>query len=207
MPSTRSSSRQQSADSNSSQESHPRVAAGSKRKPDAASLAGNSKKQQKTIDETISGNGRSDGADMEDVKHDVVSASQDQADGENGTSKAKEEVTEKSDDPSTENGGAKNGSNGKDTSADKSIPPKELQREEHVSTNIHEKGLIYFFFRGRVGIEEPQGVQDLARSYIVLRPLPLDSKIGDGPIEDHGKNRLLALPKKVLPKSPRDRFM
>lgn len=43
--------------------------------------------------------------------------------------------------------------------------------------------------------------------YIVLRPLPLGAKIGDGPLEDSGSARLLALPKKVLPKSKKDRFL
>jgi hypothetical protein len=70
-----------------------------------------------------------------------------------------------------------------------------------------EKGIIYFFFRGRVGVEDPQGIQDIARSYIVLRPLPLGAKIGDGPLQDDGKARLIALPKKMLPKSKSDRFL
>ena len=81
------------------------------------------------------------------------------------------------------------------------------QREESTPSSILEKGIIYFFFRGRVGIDSPSDVNDLARSYIVLRPLPHGAKLGDGPIGDAGNNRLLALPKKVLPKSPRDRFM
>ena len=74
-------------------------------------------------------------------------------------------------------------------------------------SSILEKGVIYFFTRGRVGIDEPESVQDIARSYFVLRPLPTDGKLGDGPIEDLKNNRLCALPKKVLPKSGRDRFM
>ena len=81
------------------------------------------------------------------------------------------------------------------------------QREESTPSSILEKGIIYFFFRGRVGIDEPSDVNDLARSYMVLRPLPHGAKLGDGPIGDAGTNRLLALPKKVLPVSPRDRFM
>ena len=81
------------------------------------------------------------------------------------------------------------------------------QREKSTPSSILEKGIIYFFFRGRVGINSPSDVNDLARSYIVLRPLPHGAKLGDGPIGDMGNNRLLALPKKVLPKSPRDRFM
>ena len=81
------------------------------------------------------------------------------------------------------------------------------KREEATPSNILEKGVIYFFFRGRVGINEPSDVNDIARSYIVLRPLPHGAKLGEGPIGDAGSNRMLALPKKVLPVSPKDRFM
>ncbi|KAI9707076.1 MAG: hypothetical protein M1836_000036 [Candelina mexicana] len=81
------------------------------------------------------------------------------------------------------------------------------ERSDSTPSNVLEKGIIYFFYRGRVNVDEPQGVEDLARSYIVLRPLPHGAKLGDGAIEDAGNNRLLALPKKVLPKSNRDRFM
>ena len=81
------------------------------------------------------------------------------------------------------------------------------QREASTPSSILEKGIIYFFFRGRVGIDEPSDVGDIARSYIVLRPLPHGAQLGDGPIGDAGNNRLLALPKKVLPVSGRDRFM
>ncbi|MCJ1390859.1 hypothetical protein MMC18_003720 [Xylographa bjoerkii] len=81
------------------------------------------------------------------------------------------------------------------------------QREASTPSSILEKGIIYFFFRGRVNIDDPSNVDDLARSYIVLRPLPHGAKLGDGPIGDDGNNRILALPKKVLPVSPQDRFM
>lgn len=81
------------------------------------------------------------------------------------------------------------------------------KREEATPSSILEKGIIYFFFRGRVGINEPTDVNDIARSYIVLRPVPHGAKLGDGPIGDAGNNRMLALPKKVLPVSPKDRFM
>lgn len=81
------------------------------------------------------------------------------------------------------------------------------ERAEAQPSNVLEKGIIYFFTRGRVGIEEPESVTDLQRSYMVLRPLPPGGKLGDGPIDDVGNNRLIALPKKVWPKSPRDRFM
>ena len=81
------------------------------------------------------------------------------------------------------------------------------QREESTPSSILEKGIIYFFFRGRVNIDEPSEVNEIARSYMVLRPLPHGGKLGDGAIGDDGNNRLLALPKKVLPTSHRDRFM
>lgn len=81
------------------------------------------------------------------------------------------------------------------------------RREDSTPSSILEKGIIYFFFRGRVNMEEPSNVGDIARSYIVLRPIPHGAKIGNGPIEDAGMNRLLALPKKVLPNTSKDRFM
>lgn len=74
-------------------------------------------------------------------------------------------------------------------------------------STILEKGIIYFFFRGRVGIDNPEKVDDVARSYMVLRPIPKDAKLGDGPIGDEGNSRLIAIPKKVLPKSGSDRWI
>jgi hypothetical protein len=76
-----------------------------------------------------------------------------------------------------------------------------------IPSSILEKGIIYFFFRPRVNITDPQGIEDVAHSYIVLRPLPLGAKLGEGPLEDAGNAHLLALPKKMLPKSGRDRFL
>jgi hypothetical protein len=81
------------------------------------------------------------------------------------------------------------------------------KREAAIPSSILEKGIVYFVFRARVGIEEPEGIEDVARSFIVLRPLPLGAKLGEGPLEDTGNARLLALPKKVLPMSGKDRFL
>ena len=80
-------------------------------------------------------------------------------------------------------------------------------RDEDVPSSILEKGIIYFFFRARVNVDEPQDTNDIARSYMVLRPIPNGAKLGDGPIGDEGNCRLLAIPKKVLPLSGKDRFM
>jgi hypothetical protein len=92
------------------------------------------------------------------------------------------------------------------TSNNDSVIP-DAKREATIPSSIMEKGIIYFFFRSRVNTENPQGIEDIARSYIVLRPLPLGAKIGDGPLQDDGKARLMALPKKMLPKSRTDRFL
>ena len=98
-------------------------------------------------------------------------------------------------------------STGSKVATDENAVVDSSKREEATPSNILEKGIIYFFFRGRVGINEPSDVNDIARSYIVLRPLPHGAKLGEGPIGDAGSNRMLALPKKVLPVSPKDRFM
>ncbi|EPE06967.1 hypothetical protein F503_03394 [Ophiostoma piceae UAMH 11346] len=62
---------------------------------------------------------------------------------------------------------------------------------------ILEKGNIYFFYRARVGVDHPKSAVEIARSFIVLRP---DD-------EEKGDCRLIALPKKKLPRSGHDRFM
>ena len=60
---------------------------------------------------------------------------------------------------------------------------EDKQREEAQPSNVLEKGVIYFFTRGRVGVEDPDSVQDIARSYFVLRPLAAGAKITDGAVQ------------------------
>ena len=74
------------------------------------------------------------------------------------------------------------------------------ENEPETASSILEKGIIYFFFKERVGVEEPQGIQDVARSYIVLRPISIDSKVETSSLNDSRHARLLVLPKKMLPK-------
>ncbi|KAK2075113.1 hypothetical protein P8C59_009266 [Phyllachora maydis] len=74
-------------------------------------------------------------------------------------------------------------------------------------SSILEKGIIYFFFRGRVNVQKPEEVSDIARSYIILRPVENDAKLGTGPIGDAGNSRLCAIPKKKLPQNGQDRWM
>ncbi|KAH7322732.1 hypothetical protein B0I35DRAFT_426335 [Stachybotrys elegans] len=98
------------------------------------------------------------------------------------------------------NGEDKKSSNHEDTA-------EKPGQEPNVPAGILEKGLIYFFIRGRVNINDPLGVQEIARSYLLLRPVSRDAKLGAGPIGDASNARLLALPKKTLPTRGRDRFM
>ncbi|KAI0846011.1 hypothetical protein F5Y00DRAFT_272373 [Daldinia vernicosa] len=76
-----------------------------------------------------------------------------------------------------------------------------------VPPNILEKGIIYFFIRGKVNIDKPSSINDIRRSYIILRPLAKDAKLGEGTIDDVGNSRLIVIPKKVLPSSGRDRWI
>ena len=82
-------------------------------------------------------------------------------------------------------------------------------REQVVSSSILEKGIIYFFFRPRVNIEDPHGMGDVARSFFVLRPTPLgaDFNAGQGPMDKDARCRLLMLPKKKFPTSAKEKDM
>ncbi|KAK4231006.1 hypothetical protein QBC38DRAFT_496096 [Podospora fimiseda] len=67
---------------------------------------------------------------------------------------------------------------------------------ESIPSSVVEKGIIYFFFRGRVNIDEPSKVNEIARSYIILRPIAKDAQL-----------RLCVIPKKVLPQTGNDRWV
>ena len=85
---------------------------------------------------------------------------------------------------------------------------EQANNADRLPTTLLEKGIIYFFTRARIGIKEPEEVSDLQRTFIVLRPLARDANLkSQGTIPDGPVSRLLALPKKTLPKSHRDRFM
>lgn len=83
-----------------------------------------------------------------------------------------------------------------------------LAREEKVEKSpIMEKGIMYFFFRPKVAVEHAESLDDVQRSYIVLRPLPLGAKLAEGKIQDEGNNRLIAIPKKRLPVRGYEKFL
>ena len=74
-------------------------------------------------------------------------------------------------------------------------------------SNVLEKGIINFFCRGRVEIDQPKALNDIARSYMIMRPISHDANVEGKPLTGAVRARLLALPKKTLPKSGKDRFM
>ncbi|KAJ5780555.1 hypothetical protein N7457_005715 [Penicillium paradoxum] len=86
---------------------------------------------------------------------------------------------------------------------------KSEEREDVVSSTILEKGFIYFFFRPRVNVEDPQSISDVARSFFVLRPTPLGAQFdhGQGPVNKDASCRLMMLPKKKFPTSGKERDM
>ncbi|KAK5937486.1 hypothetical protein PMZ80_010104 [Knufia obscura] len=93
----------------------------------------------------------------------------------------------------------------KDTAnGDNAVEPN--ARDGDVPASILEKGIMYFLTRGRVGIDDPKNVQDIQRSFLILRPLPHGAKLSDGPIGDDKNCRLIAIPKKMLPLSGNDRW-
>lgn len=82
------------------------------------------------------------------------------------------------------------------------------ERENALPSSILEKGIIYFFFRPRVNVDEPHSLADVARSFFVLRPSPKGAEIEHGLLGDETANcRLLMLPKKKFPTSGRERDM
>ncbi|KAK4140416.1 uncharacterized protein C8A04DRAFT_32089 [Dichotomopilus funicola] len=83
----------------------------------------------------------------------------------------------------------------------------EPQAHKDTPASILEKGIIYFFYRGRVNTDSPSSINDIARAFILLRPIAHDAKLSSGPIGDAGNSRLLLVPKKTLPRSGRDRWI
>ncbi|KAF9892948.1 hypothetical protein FE257_000540 [Aspergillus nanangensis] len=92
--------------------------------------------------------------------------------------------------------------------AQHSTAQKTEEREPAIPSKILEKGIIYFFFRPRVNIADPQGMSDVARSFFVLRPTSMGTVFNEqGPMDADAKCRLLMLPKKKYPTTARERDM
>ncbi|WZH42362.1 hypothetical protein QYS62_003354 [Fusarium acuminatum] len=132
-----------------------------------------------------------------DEKDDKTNGSAEKNDDDEKNDNEKNGDTKKDED--TAEPSKKQESNGEDA-----VQPHE---EPDVPSSVLEKGIIYFFIRGRVNLEDPESVDDIARSFIMLRPIAKDARLGDGTIAEAGNTRLLALPKKTLPESGKERYM
>lgn len=82
-----------------------------------------------------------------------------------------------------------------------------VERESIIPSTILEKGIIYFFYRPRVNVEHPHGMNEVARSFFVLRPTPKSAQLENGFLGDEENCRLMMLPKKKYPTSGRERDM
>ncbi|CEI70217.1 hypothetical protein FVEN_g1257 [Fusarium venenatum] len=116
----------------------------------------------------------------------------------------KEEHKEEANDAEKQEDDTSKSTNKQDSTGKDAVQPSE---EPDVPSSILEKGIIYFFIRGRVNLEDPESVDDIARSFIMLRPIAKDARLGDGVIADAGNTRILALPKKTLPESGKEKYM
>lgn len=83
------------------------------------------------------------------------------------------------------------------------------KRDPTHSFQTLEKGIIYFFYRSRVDSSGTYGLEDVARSFIVLRPTPRETATSfhGGSITLGKTFRVLVVPKKVLPSSSRTKEM
>ncbi|ETI25190.1 hypothetical protein G647_04563 [Cladophialophora carrionii CBS 160.54] len=217
--------------SQSSSPPHPKSSpAGKKRKNDATGSPPSAKRgkkngepAQKTLEETIQ-NGTSEqpapeepDEEMKDTAEDKQEETQPESTNGHATesktedAKAEEEESvepkKEADNKEAETGASESKEETKPVETNGNAVEPGARDDDDVPSTILEKGIIYFFFRPRVNVDDPQDVNDVARSFLVMRPIPLDAKLGDGPIGDEGNCRLLALPKKVLPKSGKDRFI
>lgn len=191
---------------------------GTKRKPEADPSPKRDRKAPKTqatLEESGITNEDSEMKDASDHKQtkpdaqtELAEVKWDDKDAKNGESKkiaADDDMKEDANDNATEHD--KTDDDAKPESNEGGAVEKSTQRARDMPSNILEKGLIYFFTRNRVGVDDADSVGDLQRTFFVLRPLPFDAKLGDGAIPDLKNNRLFALPKKTFPKSHNDRFM
>ena len=214
--------------SNNSSPSKNDAVAGTKRKPEADAESSpkrgpKASKNQPTIDSMLGGGDdkkSEDDVKMQEAAKDVVEdAANDEPESNDRPSKNEDSnATKKSTDTEGTNGQEANGKatsphdNKAESKAGLEIEnggaiEESSQREKQMPSNILEKGVIYFFTRNRVSVDEAESVGDLQRTFFVLRPLPTGAELGDGAVPDTQNNRLFALPKKVFPKTHNDRFM
>ncbi|KAF8461084.1 hypothetical protein BDZ91DRAFT_765927 [Kalaharituber pfeilii] len=124
---------------------------------------------------------------MKDGKEDTTEVKE-------GTEEEKKDTEIKSEDETKAEGEEKKGA-----ASSEVVEISEERKEKEQESSILETGIIYFFFRQKVSVEEPQSLSDVQRSYIIFRPLPAGAKLHEGALKDAGNNRLLTIPKKKFP--------
>ncbi|KAB5559946.1 hypothetical protein GE09DRAFT_1115049 [Coniochaeta sp. 2T2.1] len=156
-------------------------------------------KKQKTLEETVDNGNDKSGAKKEEKAIDQPKAKQTKEDDEPKAkttpkkAKVEAEGEEKDDEYKAEVNGKKDDSA---TKTDDKSTSKSDDKPSDTSLSILEKGTIYFFLRGRVNVPSPTSISEIARTYILLRPNTTSTKA-----------RLLAVPKKTLPTSGRERWI
>lgn len=91
--------------------------------------------------------------------------------------------------------------------ADDKSSAKDSSSQARSSPSILEKGIIYFFFRGRVNTSNPSSLEEIARTFILLRPLSSPSSSLNPDTLPNNLSRLIAVPKKTFPTSGRERWI
>lgn len=94
------------------------------------------------------------------------------------------------------------------------VPVEDAQEDTAVEPKpkdfrtLLDKGFVYFFIRGREGIDNPEKPDDVVRSYMILRPIPDEAPLRDGPVADDGiaNSRLISLPMRFFPRAGTERF-
>ncbi|KAK9465988.1 hypothetical protein V1512DRAFT_253911 [Lipomyces arxii] len=73
-------------------------------------------------------------------------------------------------------------------------------KSSHEPTQMLEEGILYFFFRPKVDVDEASSFNDVQKFYIVMRPLPSTeaNSLRDAPTDNF---RMMVVPKKMLPTS------
>ncbi|KAH0492738.1 hypothetical protein TgHK011_007679 [Trichoderma gracile] len=130
------------------------------------------------------------------------------ADPDKKNDKEKNKENDKEEESNTHQTRKKESEESKDVKSENGTTGKaKADKDKDAPASILEKGIIYFFIRGRVDVDKPEEVDDIARSYIILRPIGHDAKLSKPPLADAGNTRIVVLPKKVLPSSGKDRFL
>ncbi|KAL1593959.1 hypothetical protein SLS60_010693 [Paraconiothyrium brasiliense] len=142
------------------------AAAGSKRKADTSTPKGSHKAaRQTTIEESLAGDNTEDPPSNPDVETGMK-----ENPGEDGDEKQDEEPAKPDTGPKGEPARAEDtnensgGDDTKQTEPNDDPVQESSEREKNIASNILEKGIVYFFTRNRVNIEDSDGLNDLQRT-------------------------------------------